>query len=114
MKPCAKIVALILVMAGMTSALAAQIALTQSSPQQPAGCHGHGNKVPVRLPEDHACCVAGHESAILRASFAATAAWQSTFAELFVAPTRAEVATCIPISRLASWTIPPGISPLRV
>jgi hypothetical protein len=36
--------------------------------QQPAGCHGHSHDAPQPKPKTFACCLAGHESALLQAS----------------------------------------------
>jgi len=65
MKHCARIALIVLVIAGMTSSLAAQLNAASSPHEKPARCHEHGNKSPER-PPDYKCCVAGHEAAILR------------------------------------------------
>ena len=66
MKHCFSVAAVLLVIAGMTSALAAQLSSTPNPHEKPAGCHQHGKKSPVRQPADYKCCVAGHDAALLR------------------------------------------------
>lgn len=68
MKRCAKVAALVLIIVGMTSALAAQLHSTSSPHEQPAGCHQHEKKSPVRRPADYKCCVVGHDAALLRSA----------------------------------------------
>ena len=68
MKRCAKVAALVLIIVGMTSALAAQLHSTSSPDEQPAGCHQHEKKSPVRRPADYKCCVVGHDAALLRSA----------------------------------------------
>jgi len=68
MKHCARIAAIVLVIGGMTSALAAQLSSTASPHEQPAGCHQHEKRSPVRQPADYKCCVAGHDAALLRSA----------------------------------------------
>jgi hypothetical protein len=68
MKHCARIAAVVLIIAGMTSALAAQVSSASSPQEKPAGCHQHGKKSPARQPADYKCCVAGHDAALLRST----------------------------------------------
>jgi hypothetical protein len=68
MKRCARVAAVVLIIIGMTSALAAQVSSTSSPHEQPAGCHHHEKKSPVRQPADYKCCVAGHDAALLRST----------------------------------------------
>ncbi|HZS99859.1 MAG TPA: hypothetical protein VFA40_23940 [Terriglobales bacterium] len=68
MKHCPRIAAIVLVIAGMTSALVAQLSPTSNPHAKSAGCHEHGKKSPSRQPADYKCCVAGHEAALLRST----------------------------------------------
>lgn len=70
MRHAVRIVAVILVIVGMASALAAQLSSRSSPHEQSAGCHEHGTKSPQHRPVDYKCCVAGHEAALLRSTVA--------------------------------------------
>jgi hypothetical protein len=72
MKRCVRIAAVILVVVGMASALAAQLSSPSSPHEKPAGCHEHGKTSPVRPPADYKCCVAGHHAALLRSAATAS------------------------------------------
>jgi hypothetical protein len=65
-----------LVMAGISSSLAAQLSSASSPHEKPAGCHQHGNKTPERSPADYKCCIAGHDAAIIRSASAPHAVCQ--------------------------------------
>jgi hypothetical protein len=68
MKHCARIAVIVLVIAGMTSAVAAQLSTRSDLHQQPPGCHEHGKKSPTHNPADYRCCVAGHDAVLLRST----------------------------------------------
>jgi hypothetical protein len=114
MKGCVRIVALILVLAGMTSSLAAQLSSAQGPHEKPAGCHQHGNKLPEREPADYKCCVAGHGSAIVRPSGVSQPALQGTFVLPFAALFPAEIWTGYIAGESAPFVTAPGLAPLRI
>ena len=68
MRHAVRIAAVILVIVGMASALAAELSASSNSYKQPAGCHRHGKKSPQHQPVDYKCCVAGHDAALLRSA----------------------------------------------
>jgi hypothetical protein len=114
MKSCAIVVGVIFVLAGMTSSLAGQLALAPRLNPTPAGCHNHGNKAPTPAPADHACCVAEHESAILRASLAPPPTWQDTFEARLPALSCAAIAINNLPSKMVLSIVPHDLTPLRV
>jgi len=64
------ILTLLLLAASAMSLLAAQASTAPGiHDEKPAGCHEHGKKAPVHPASDYACCVAGHGSAVVQASF---------------------------------------------
>jgi len=85
MKRCSRILAFVLGMAGMTTVLAAQGFSAPSPDKVSAGCHEHERNAPRQTPPDHACCVTGPESAILRSSCAPQPALQGTLIVAWVA-----------------------------
>jgi len=114
MKGCARIVALVLVLAGMTSSLAAQLSSAQGPHEKPAGCHQHGNKVPERVPADYRCCVAGHGSAIVRPSCASPPACQGMLVLPFATLFPAEIWAGFTASQRVRKTATSSVAPLRV
>jgi hypothetical protein len=68
MRQAVRIAAVVLVIVGMASALAAQLSSRSNPHDQPAGCHEHGRKSPQHQPVDYKCCVAGHDAALLRSA----------------------------------------------
>ena len=70
MKRLHSILTLLLLAASAMSLLAAQASTAPGiHDEKPAGCHEHGKKAPVHPASDYACCVAGHGSALVQASF---------------------------------------------
>jgi hypothetical protein len=64
------ILTLLLLAASAMSLLTAQGSIAPGiHDEKPAGCHEHGKKAPVHPASDYACCVAGHGSAVVQASF---------------------------------------------
>jgi hypothetical protein len=64
------ILTLLLLAASAMSLLAAQGSTVPGiHDEKPGGCHEHGKKGPVHPASDYACCVAGHGSAVVQASF---------------------------------------------
>ena len=115
MKRCARIAALVLVLAGMTSSLATQLPLVRDSRGESGGCHEHGSKAPTApVPADHACCVAGHHSAILRPMCAAPPALRDTCEVRSIAPPIAEIALALIPAKAVAIYLPDGIAPLRI
>jgi hypothetical protein len=115
MRSCARIAALVLVLVGMTSSLAAQLPFVRDPARESPGCHEHGSKPPAPpLPADHACCVAGHHSAILRPMCAAPTAWRNACEIQSISPSLAEIAIVPFPARIAVASLPPGTSPLRI
>lgn len=104
-----------ILLVAMVASLPAQSPAVPLMHEKPAGCHQHGNSGPARLPSDnHGCCVAGHDSAIIQPS----AAPQVTLRPV---PNRMTAAEFSPPSFLASTNIkfpssaaPPGATPLRI
>jgi hypothetical protein len=114
MNGCVRIVALVLVLAGMTSALAAQLCSAQGPHEEPGGCHQHGNKLPERVPVDYKCCVAGHGSAIVRPSSASQPALQGTLVLPFATPLPTEPQVGLIPSQIAPPATTTSFVPLRV
>lgn len=109
------ILSLLLLTTGTINALAAQ---TSTAPgvhdEQPAGCHDHGKKVPVRPPANYACCVAGHGSAIVQASCLPQPSLQASPGILLVAASPRKSDPRSRQSLRASAGGPPGATPIRI
>jgi hypothetical protein len=83
--------------------------------RQPAGCHGHGQKVPPPEPLTYQCCQAGHQLAAVRE----TVDFRDSFQTLgpvieFAVPVLARPSRQI---RMESWLAafgPPGVTSLRI
>jgi hypothetical protein len=58
----------LLLLAGSAMSSLAMQAAPGIHDERPSGCHEHGKKAPAHQPADYACCVAGHSSALVRAS----------------------------------------------
>jgi hypothetical protein len=114
MNGCIRIVALVLVLAGMTSALTVQLSSAQGPHEKPAGCHQHGSKLPERVPVDYKCCVAGHGSAIVRPSSASQPALQGTLVLPFATPLPTEPQVGLIPRQLAPLGTTASFVPLRV
>lgn len=109
------ILSLLLLTTGTINALAAQ---TSTAPgvhdEQPAGCHDHGKKVPVRPLANYACCVTGHGSAIVQASCLPQPSLQASLGILLMAASPREADLRSRQSLRASSGAPPGATPIRI
>ena len=107
------IVVLLLLAGSAMSSLAAQASGARGiHDEKPAGCHEHGKKTPVHPASDYACCVAGHGSAVVQASFVPQP--QVSVAFVLTVP-------ALDRSGLDGETVlqaysgtPPGLTPLRI
>jgi hypothetical protein len=91
MERCTRIAAVVLVVVGMASALAAQQSFAASPHEKPAGCHQHGKKSPARQPADYKCCVTGHDAALLRSAGSVHPVWHSGIAIVMAVPPVSEI-----------------------
>ena len=68
-RPHSVLVLLLLAGSAMSSLAAQASGAPGIHDEKPAGCHEHGKKAPVHPVSDYACCLAGHGSAVVQASF---------------------------------------------
>lgn len=109
-----KVPALLLLAAGLLSSQAAQASPMLSAHETPSGCHGHGKKTPVHPPAGYACCMAGHDSAIVQTSCVPQALLHAC-AELAMAlPLRQDSLFPTFEIQLIPSGAPPGATPLRI
>lgn len=83
--------------------------------QRPAGCHGHGHQGPQPQPKNFACCMAGHDSAILQASRTAAPACDT---QVHVSGDQSDTAAVTHLrentQQFMSSGDPPPVLPLRI
>lgn len=113
MRHCARLFLIVLVIAGMTNAIAAQLNSASSPHEKPAGCHEHGNKSPERSP-DYKCCVAGHEAAILRPACIPNDVTQSVSAVVLPLLLVSRISTPLMAAAINPLKLPDSNVPLRI
>lgn len=83
--------------------------------QRPAGCHGHGHDGPQPQPKNFACCLAGHDSAILQASGTTAPVCDS---QVHVSSDKSDAASVTHLrehtQQFMSSGDPPPVLPLRI
>jgi hypothetical protein len=106
--------ALLLLTTLAVTPMAAQIVPLLTASPQPAGCHQHGSKTPAPRSTDHACCEAGHSTALLQESFSLRIASleiaQVAFQTLPVVFSNSFSAECVDLPSGRS----PALAPLRI
>lgn len=113
LKPFSKSLALLLLAIAWVGSLSApQFPVMARPHQQAAGCHEHGRKAPAPEPVSYSCCQAGHDSAILQASFTLQPGVLQVSPRV-VFPERALAAT-LSNSQLTLFGDPPGTTRLRI
>ena len=96
------------------SSLAMQVSIVPGiHDENPAGCHEHGKKTPVRPASDYACCVAGHGSALVQASCVPQPQHVSVGFVLTAPSLYRSGLQDTPVLQMYSGT-PPGPTPLRI
>jgi hypothetical protein len=115
MKGAWKVVGLSLLLATLLGTLTAQSPAMLSASEKPAGCHDHGKNGPAPLPVDnHRCCIAGHDSAMVRPSAAIRPMLQGSFdVGIAIALSPQSLAAVIDHTCTSS-AAPPGAIPLRI
>jgi hypothetical protein len=114
MRPCSRIVVLLLLVAfAASSAGARAIMLPAAQGSYTAGCHGHP-PTPRHIPLGHQCCIAGHNHAIpgsLFSGFTLHQVGQVSDAE----PAKPAFAVNRPFATLTfSSSVSPGLVALRI
>jgi hypothetical protein len=108
------ILTLLLLAASAMSLLASQGSTAPGiHDEKPAGCHEHGKKAPVHPASDYACCVAGHGSAVVQASFVPQPPQVSAAFVLAVPALHRSGLDDETVLRAYSGT-PPRLTPLRI
>jgi len=116
MKRYSKLVTVLLLLAGGSRALADPAAASWRASRAPAACHqhSHGEKGTPSTPANSLCCVAGHGSALVRASGVPQPCMRAVQAITHVDIKPEALMPFHPITLTPTSGAPPGASPLRV
>jgi len=116
MKHYSKLVTVLLLLAGGSRVLADPAAASWRASRAPAACHqhSHGKKGTPSTPVNSLCCVAGHGSALVRASCVPQPYMRAVQAMSLVDISPDALMSFSPTTLTPTSGAPPGASPLRV
>jgi hypothetical protein len=116
MKHYSKLVTVLLLLAGGSRAMTDPAAVSWRASRAPAACHqhSHGEKGKPSTPTNSLCCVAGHGSALVRASFVPQQCVLAVQAISLVNIKPEGLMPVNPVILTPTSGAPPGASPLRV
>ena len=109
------LVAFVMMVAVAASSLAVpHLGMAAGFNERPAGCHGHGGKIPGSAPTSHQCCQAGHSAAIVQPSHSVGVLPLASLTYLFDDSSRPAPASDLAKDSTTSAASPPGARPLRI